>query len=99
MTDPVYDPIAAFAGTLASLGVRDIVISPGSRSTPLAVTFHAHPELRTHIQLDERSAAFFALAPEQTGTDKCFLDGRTYSYMVWDGSADGGPVITVTGAA
>lgn len=61
MTDPVYDPIAAFVGTLASLGVRDVVISPGSRSTPLAVTFHAHPALRTHIQLDERSAGFFAL--------------------------------------
>lgn len=61
MTDPVYDPIAAFAGTLAGLGVRDVVISPGSRSTPLAVTFHAHPDLRTHIQLDERSAGFFAL--------------------------------------
>ncbi len=60
-TDPVYGPIAAFAGQLAAHGVRDVVISPGSRSTPLAVTFHAHPELRTHIQLDERSAAFFAL--------------------------------------
>ncbi len=35
-------------------------------------------------------------SPEQTGTERCFLDGRTYSYMVWDGSADGGPVITVT---
>ncbi len=35
-------------------------------------------------------------SPEQTGSDRCFLDGRTYSYMVWDGSADGGPVITVT---
>ena len=61
MTDPVYDPIAAFAGTLAALGVRDMVVSPGSRSTPLAVTFHAHPDLRTHVQLDERSAGFFAL--------------------------------------
>ncbi|MEM9203152.1 MAG: 2-succinyl-5-enolpyruvyl-6-hydroxy-3-cyclohexene-1-carboxylic-acid synthase [Actinomycetota bacterium] len=61
MTDPVYDPIAAFAGQLAAHGVRDVVISPGSRSTPLAVTFHAHPDLRTHIQLDERSAGFFAL--------------------------------------
>ncbi|WP_298357765.1 ASKHA domain-containing protein [uncultured Litoreibacter sp.] len=23
-------------------------------------------------------------SPEQTGTTRCFLDGRTYSYMVWD---------------
>jgi uncharacterized 2Fe-2S/4Fe-4S cluster protein (DUF4445 family) len=35
-------------------------------------------------------------SPEQTGTDRCFLDGRTHSYLVWDGSADGGPKITVT---
>ncbi len=35
-------------------------------------------------------------SPEQTGTDRCFADGRTYSYLVWDGSADGGPRITVT---
>ena len=59
--DPVYGPIAAFAGQLAALGVRDVVISPGSRSTPLSLAFHTHPALRTHIQLDERSAGFFAL--------------------------------------
>ncbi|MEP2782140.1 MAG: ASKHA domain-containing protein [Pseudoruegeria sp.] len=35
-------------------------------------------------------------SPEQTGTERVFLDGRTHSYRVWDGSADGGPVITVT---
>jgi uncharacterized 2Fe-2S/4Fe-4S cluster protein (DUF4445 family) len=35
-------------------------------------------------------------APEQTGTDRCFLDGRTYSYLVHDGSAEGGPRITIT---
>jgi uncharacterized 2Fe-2S/4Fe-4S cluster protein (DUF4445 family) len=35
-------------------------------------------------------------SPEQTGTDRCFLDGRTYSYLVWDGTAAGGPKITVT---
>lgn len=35
-------------------------------------------------------------SPEQTSTTRCFLDGRTHSYMVFDGSADGGPVITVT---
>ena len=33
---------------------------------------------------------------EQTGTDRCFLDGRTNSYLVWDGSANGGPKITIT---
>ena len=33
---------------------------------------------------------------EQTGSDRCFQDGRTQSYLVWDGTADGGPKITVT---
>jgi 2-succinyl-5-enolpyruvyl-6-hydroxy-3-cyclohexene-1-carboxylate synthase len=59
--DPVYDVIAAFAAGLVEHGVRDVVISPGSRSTPLAVTLHAQPELQTWIRVDERSAGFFAL--------------------------------------
>ena len=33
---------------------------------------------------------------EQVGTVRCFADGRTNSYMVWDGSSSGGPVIAVT---
>ena len=32
----------------------------------------------------------------QTGTDRCFLDGRTNSYVMHDASAEGGPKITVT---
>jgi uncharacterized 2Fe-2S/4Fe-4S cluster protein (DUF4445 family) len=35
-------------------------------------------------------------SPEQAGTERCFLDGRTYSYLVYDGTASGGPKITVT---
>ncbi|MEM9578335.1 MAG: ASKHA domain-containing protein [Pseudomonadota bacterium] len=35
-------------------------------------------------------------APKQTGSARCFLDGRTYSYLVYDGTADGGPRITIT---
>ncbi len=35
-------------------------------------------------------------SPEQTGTERCFLDGRTYSYLVYDGTAEGGPRITIT---
>ena len=35
-------------------------------------------------------------APEQTGTPRCFLDGRTYSYLVYDATDRGGPRITIT---
>ena len=33
---------------------------------------------------------------DQTGTARMIAEGRTHSYMLHDGSADGGPVITVT---
>ncbi|WP_438956757.1 ASKHA domain-containing protein [Cognatiyoonia sp.] len=33
---------------------------------------------------------------EQTGTDRCFPEGRTNSFLIHDGTADGGPRITVT---
>ena len=61
MTDAVYRTVAAFTARLAALGVTDAVISPGSRSTPLTLCFDAQPGMRTWIQLDERSAGFFAL--------------------------------------
>ncbi len=32
----------------------------------------------------------------QTGTERCIVDGRTNSYVVFDGTNDGGPLITVT---
>lgn len=53
--------IAAFVAELSKTGVKDVVISPGSRSTPMALVMAEHPNLRIHIQVDERSASFFAL--------------------------------------
>ena len=47
--------------TLVRLGVENAVISPGSRSTPLTVTFAENKQIHTTPVLDERSAAFFAL--------------------------------------
>ena len=46
---------------LARCGVEHVVMAPGSRSTALVVAAEAHPDLRLHVEVDERSAAFLAL--------------------------------------
>ncbi|WP_338750300.1 2-succinyl-5-enolpyruvyl-6-hydroxy-3-cyclohexene-1-carboxylic-acid synthase [Janibacter alittae] len=49
---------------LVRLGVREIVLCPGSRSAPLAYAAHeldASGRARLHVRVDERSAAFLAL--------------------------------------
>jgi len=58
-------PLAEWArlllGSFVQAGLRDVVISPGSRSTPWVWAALNTPPLRCHSILDERSAAFFAL--------------------------------------
>ena len=46
---------------LAAAGVDAVVVSPGSRSTPLTMAAARHEDVHVFSQLDERSAAFFAL--------------------------------------
>lgn len=58
--------ISAFFDELVRWGVRDVVVSPGSRSTPLAMVAYElhrrHPDLLDlYVDVDERGAAFFAL--------------------------------------
>ena len=52
--------LSAFFDEMRRCGLRDVVISPGSRSTPLSMVAFAAP-LNTYIDIDERGAAFFAL--------------------------------------
>ncbi len=52
---------AHLVDAIAGAGVTRVVISPGSRSSPLTLAWLRHPAARTFIRVDERSAAFFAL--------------------------------------
>ena len=52
--------VALFDG-LATSGLEAVVVSPGSRSTPLALAAARCTSLTVHVIADERSAAFFAL--------------------------------------
>lgn len=52
---------AHFIDELVQSGLTDVVISPGSRSTPLAMMVREHEKMNEWVIIDERSAAFFAL--------------------------------------
>lgn len=56
----------AFFEELARSGVEHVCVSPGSRSTPLAVAAGSTPGLSLWSHLDERSSAFFALGLAKT---------------------------------
>ncbi len=56
-----YATAGALAAGLAAAGLRDVVMCPGSRSGPLAVSFARCAGIKAWVHLDERSAGFFAL--------------------------------------
>ena len=54
----------ALCDELARCGLREAVLAPGSRSTPLAMALaelEQRGRLRLHVRIDERSASFTAL--------------------------------------
>ena len=61
MTDLAYRATGRFWAELAASGVTDVVVSPGSRSTPMAVAARNQDGLRITVLLDERVAGFGAL--------------------------------------
>ena len=80
---------------LLSTGVRDVVLSPGSRSAPLvyawadaeaALASSSHP-LRLHVRIDERDAAFTALGLAKAGRLRGRL--RPVAVVTTSGSAVG----------
>lgn len=56
-----YAMAGALVEGLAGAGLSDVVMCPGSRSGPLAMSFARCDAIKTWVHLDERSAGFFAL--------------------------------------
>lgn len=88
--------------TLARLGLRHAVISPGSRSTPLTVQFARHKSIEAIPVLDERSAAFFALGLARQSQRPVALlctsgtAGANYFPAVIEARESGVPLIVIT---
>ena len=58
--------LASLVDELYNLGLDAVVYSAGSRSTALAMLFEAHQGFQSYMDVDERSAAFFALGLAKT---------------------------------
>lgn len=62
MSDGLHmDWARGLCAALAACGVVRFVVSPGSRSTPLALAAHGLDPSRVSVVVDERAAGFFAL--------------------------------------
>lgn len=91
-----------FLRAAAASGVRDVVVSPGSRSTPLALAAAENAELRSHVIVDERSAGFFALGQARASGIPSLLictsgtAGAHYLPAVIEASQSFVPLIVVT---
>ena len=89
MTPPSQSLATAVVAALAASGVRDVVYCPGSRSAPLAYALaraEKRGDVRVHIRLDERSAAFVAIGLSRAGALS----------SIDEGGAAGAPVAVVT---
>jgi uncharacterized 2Fe-2S/4Fe-4S cluster protein (DUF4445 family) len=80
----IWSDEAGFDAAIATTGVTGICGSG---------IIEAVAEMRMAGLLDSKGLIG---SPAQTGTARCILEGRTHSYVIYDGTADGGPMITVT---
>jgi len=88
---------------LARCGLRDVCISPGSRSAPMVFQFAAHPDITDYSIVDERSAAFFALGlARASGRTVALLctsgtAGANYFPAICEAAQDNIPLLVLTG--
>ena len=87
---------------LLRVGLRQAVISPGSRSAPLTIALARHPGIETVPVLDERSAAFFALGLARRSGQPVLLvctsgtAGANYYPAIIEAAESGVPLLVIT---
>lgn len=59
------EPIISIPEILYNKGIRHAIISPGSRSAPLTLSFARYEKIKTKVIVDERSAGYIALGIAQ----------------------------------
>lgn len=97
-----YDALGAFFAELSAQGLDRVLVSPGSRSTPLAITADHTSGLDVEIHLDERSAAFWALGiAKATGRPAALIctsgtAAANYLPAVIEANYSGTPLLVLT---
>ncbi|MBS3744388.1 MAG: 2-succinyl-5-enolpyruvyl-6-hydroxy-3-cyclohexene-1-carboxylic-acid synthase [Wenzhouxiangellaceae bacterium] len=88
---------------LVRCGLREVCISPGSRSAPLVFQFAAHPRIVDHSIVDERSAGFFALGLARASARPVALlctsgtAAANYFPAICEAEGDDVPLLVLTG--
>ena len=76
----MQESINVFVDTMVSLGLKDVIISPGSRNAPLILAFSRIREINIYSVIDERSAGYTALGMSM-------LTGRPTALVCTSGTA------------
>jgi 2-succinyl-5-enolpyruvyl-6-hydroxy-3-cyclohexene-1-carboxylate synthase len=75
-------PLRALVEELVRSGVRNAVVCPGSRSTPVALALRANPAIRTWLHIDERAGAYFALGAARASRRPTVILGTSGTAVV-----------------